>query len=238
MTSMSDFVPANKLAQQYGVKGMYYGPAGGGKTPLIATAPRPLLLCIEPGTGSLRNMPNLPVYDAINNLKRVDDFFKWLMGSHETRNFDTIGLDSGSYLAELIRLEELSKKSNSGAKVDGKAAYGEISKRTYKYLFDLYALQQKHVYLICKQGSANIDGMEMTVPFFPGKDLYATVPGLYDVIAQVGKFQVPGYGETKAIRTRGTMTTLARHRTDGFNAIPVNDFEPCDLTALFNKIMS
>jgi len=234
---MSDFVPANQLARMYGVKGMYYGPAGGGKTPMLQTAPRPLLLAIEPGLGSLRNS-NVPTYDAINNLKRVDEFFKWLLGSHEVRNFDTIGLDSGSYLAELIRLEELSKKSNSGAKVDGKAAYGEISKRTYRYLFDLYALQQKHVYLTCKQGTANIDGMEMTVPYFPGKDLYSTVPGLYDVIAQVGKFQVPGYGEQRAIRMRGTMTTLARHRTDGQNANPCNDFEPCDLTALFGKIMS
>lgn len=229
----SDFVAASALARQFGVKGLYYGPAGVGKTPLLQSAPRPLLVAVEPGMGSMRNAHNLPTADCINDLAKLDDFFKWLMGSYEVRNFDTIGLDSGSYIAELILREELSKKSKSGAKVDGKAAYGEMSRRTYKYLFDLYALQHKHVYLTCKQGTATIDGMEMTVPYFPGKDLYSTVPGLYDNICQIGRFIIPGHGEQRAIRCIGNMTTLARNRTGN-----LAELEPCDLTALFNKCMS
>lgn len=232
MVSMANFIPASQLARQYGVKGLYYGPAGGGKTPLLTTAPRPLLLAIEPGLGSMRKSP-IPTCNAVNNIKMVDEFFAWLMGSAEVRNFDTIGLDSGSYLAELIRIEETSQKSNSGNKVDGKAAYGKISERTYKYLAQLYALKEKHVYLVCKQGKADINGIEMTVPYFPGKDLYATVPGLYDLIAQVDLHQVPGFGLSKAIRCIGNMTTLARNRTGN-----LAEFEPCNLTALFNKAMS
>ncbi len=231
--SLAQAKQASAMAREYGVKGLYYGGAGSGKTPMIMTAPRPILLAVENGVKSLHAAHNLPVCDAIDSLPRVFDFIRWLESSAEANNFDTIGFDSASYLCELMLREELSKKSSNGNKVDGKAAYGEMARRAYKPLYDVWALKKKHIYMICKQGTATVDGSEMTGPYFPGKDLYSTIPGLYDLIAQLTTAYIPGYGEQPVIRCRGMVTTLARDRTN-----KTAEFEPRDLTALFNKLMS
>ena len=144
----NDFRPADDFARMYGVKMLNYGPPGSGKTPLLNTAPRPVLLAVEPGLLSMRGS-NIPTYFA-STPKHYDDFFAWLLGSNEARNFDTVGIDSISEMAERIATEELSKKSSSGNKVDGKAAYGAMARRVYDdYLMKLFMLQQKHAYLIC-----------------------------------------------------------------------------------------
>jgi hypothetical protein len=46
--------PARDFAVQYGVKAIVYGPPGSGKTPVINTAPRPVMLVCEPGLLSMR----------------------------------------------------------------------------------------------------------------------------------------------------------------------------------------
>ena len=107
----SDLRPAKEFAQNFGVKALIYGPAGTGKTPLINTAPRPLLLACEPGLLSMRgsNVPTYPAYTAA----KIDEFFKWFFGSTEVKNFDTIAVDSVSQMAD-IYLQEASKTIKHG----------------------------------------------------------------------------------------------------------------------------
>lgn len=231
MWSLNQAIAARDLARQYGVKGLYYGPAGCGKTPLINTAPRPILCAVENGLGSMRHS-GVPTCNAINSVTALDGFLDWCEKSHEAKGFDTIGFDSGSFLAELFLREEMSKTTARGNKPDGKAAYGEMARRTYARIYRLWALKEKHVYMICKQGTATVDGVEMTVPYFPGKDLYSTVPGLFDNIVQLTTISTP-QGPLDALRCRGNFVTLARNRTGN-----LNEFEPRDLAALFNKAVS
>lgn len=231
----NDFRPADEFARSYGVKMIAYGPPGIGKTPLLNTAPRPVLMATEPGLLSMLGS-QIPTI-VCETPQRVDQFFEWLFGSAEARNFDTVGMDSGSELAEMITTEELSKKSNSGAKVDGKAAYGAMSRRVYdKYLMPLYRLKQKHVYLVCKRGFRTIGGIEKAVPLWPGKDLYSRVPHLYDTVAYMDTVQqitAQGLQQFQALRCRASTDIEARARSPY-----VNELEPCDLGALFNKCMS
>ena len=42
-----DLKAASEHAQNFGVKAIVYGPAGTGKTPILNTAPRPVLLATE-----------------------------------------------------------------------------------------------------------------------------------------------------------------------------------------------
>jgi hypothetical protein len=229
--NINDLRPASDFARRFGVKHINYGPPGTGKTPLINTAPRPVLLAVEPGLLSMKNS-NVPTFYA-PTVARVNEFFSWLFGSAEARNFDTVGIDSGSQICELILDEELSKKSASGKKVDGKAAYGEMSRRAFNmYLGPLYFMENKHMYIICKQALVDIDGTTYRAPSFPGKDLYTKVPHLYDLITH---FDRPAFQPQAApvLRTIGDMTVLARSR--GGNLQP---FEQPDLAALYSKIMA
>lgn len=217
---------AGDFANQFGVKSIVYGPPGGGKTPLIGTAPRPVLLAIEPGLLSMKNS-TIPTAFA-QKPGDVEEFVRWLQQSAEAKQFDTVGIDSGSQHAENILDEELSKKSSSGKKVDGKAAYGEMSKRAMDLFDTLYYLREKHVVLICKESHG--DGQKR--PYFPGKDLDTKVPHRYDEILRLAKTFVQGVGDVPALRAKEAYDAFARDRTG-----KLAEFEQPNLTALFNKLM-
>jgi hypothetical protein len=228
---MSDFRPAKDFARKYGAKSLVFGRPGSGKTPVANTAPRPIMMVCEPGMLSMRNS-TIPAIDCFTP-ERIDEFFQWLFGSKETVNFDTVVIDSTSQMAEIYLDRELAGKSKSGNKVDGKAAYGAMARKVREHLNGLFFLQQKHTYLICKQGYAEIDGVRMAVPSFPGQDLPVFVPHLYDVIMHLGIQAIPGHGQVKAFRCVGSYDTMARDRSGS-----LAEFEPCDLTAIFNKVMA
>lgn len=222
--------PARDFAINYGVKAVVYGPAGGGKTPVINSAPRPVLLACEPGLLSMRNS-NVPTWAAFDAAS-LDEFFKWAFHSNEMKNFDTVAVDSGSQMAETYLTAAQAGKSKSGNKLHGLAAYGDMATRTLEQLNGLYYMSQKHVYLICKQEIINENGITIRRPYFPGKQLPIEVPHKYDVITQLDTHNVPSMGQVKAFRCIGSIDTLARNRTG-----TLNEFEPPDFGALVRKAM-
>lgn len=226
----SQLQPAGTFAAQFGVKSICYGPPGSGKTPLINTAPRPVLLAVEPGLLSMRGS-TVPTWMATTPAQ-IDEFMTWLIQSPEAKNFDTVGIDSGSELCEIILREELSKKSKSGNKVDGKAAYGEMATRAYRHFNDLYYMREKHVYMICKQGNFEENNSIKRRPYFPGQDLNVKMPHLYDLIMHLDTANVPNVGAVKALRTVSSYDITARDRGG-----KCAEFEQPNLTLLFNKIV-
>ena len=109
--NIQNLKPASELAQRFGVKALVYGGPGMGKTPIIKTAPRPVLCVVEPGMLSMRDATNIPAWDAYTP-ERIDEFFKWLFTSNEAKNFDTVGIDSISQLAEIILTQELNRNKD------------------------------------------------------------------------------------------------------------------------------
>lgn len=220
---------AKEFAVKYGVKSICYGAPGSGKTPLSNTAPRPVMLACEPGLLSMRTS-DVPTYTAwevgeghVKTAKRIDDFFQWVFNSIELKNFDTIIVDSVSEMAN-IYLSDAEKKNAHGLK-----AYGDMAENVMHHLRRLYYMQQKHIYLICKQ---EILEPYYRRPAFPGKELHREIPHLYDLIMNIGKFSIPNYGEAKAIRCIESFDCLARDRSGN-----LNEFELPDLSSIFNKCM-
>lgn len=217
--------PAGTLAARYGVKSMIYGNPGTGKTPLINTAPRPVLLVCEPGMLSMRGS-TVPAWEA-KTPDQIAEFFRWFFESPEARNFDTIGIDSVSQMAEIYLTDELKKNK------DGRKAYGEMSTKVMEHVTGVYYLLEKHVYLICKQQIDDENGIKFKRPFFPGKDLNVKIPHLFDEIWHLQKTQVPGIIEkVSAIHTKEGFDFIARDRTGLLGAI-----EQPNLTQIFNKCM-
>lgn len=236
---MNQLKPASSLALKFGVKAMLFGPPGSGKTPLINTAPRPLLLATEPGLLSMRNS-NIPTWDAYTTA-RIDEFFAWFTKSAEAKNFDTLAIDSGSQLAEISLSDALEKRK------DGRKAYGDMSQYCMGHFDDLFFMPNKHIVLICKMSreevgkqvvaQGNAFAVEMTYqsqPYFPGQDLKVKVPHRYDEILYLNEAVVPGQGPkpVRAIRTKGTPEIMARDRSG-----KLAELEPPDLAALFAKVM-
>lgn len=224
---MSQLKPASELAQRFGVKALVYGGPGMGKTPIIKTAPRPVLCVVEPGMLSMRDAVNIPAWDAYTP-ERIDEFFKWLFTSAEAKNFDTVGIDSVSQLAEIILTQELNRNK------DGRKAYGEMSRRVMEIVNALYYFPNKHIYLIAKQASADENGVTTKKPYFPGQDLNVKVPHLYDEILHLGEVNIPGQAKpVVGFRCLPTFGIMARDRSGRLNEI-----EPPNLDAIFKKCMT
>lgn len=220
--NISDLKPAKEFALKFGAKCIIYGPPGSAKTPIINTCPRPVLLAVEPGLLSMRSSM-VPTWVAPTKA-RIDEFFKWFELSAETKNFDTLAVDSVSQMCN-IALDESKAKH-------GLAQYGEMADYVMPYLQRLYYMKEKHMYLIAKEELTS-DGKRR--PAFPGQQLNGSsgVSHLYDCILRLAKVPIPNVGETLAFQCNGTVDIIARNRTGA-----LADFEPPDFNALVQKVMS
>lgn len=224
--NINQLKPVSSLAQRFGVKSLIFGGPGSGKTPLLNTAPRPVLCVIEPGMLSMRNS-SIPAWEAYTP-ERFEEFFSWLMQSAEAKAFDTVGIDSISQLAEIYLTKML------GMHKDGRKAYGEMSRKIMEYMNALYYMPQKHIYLIAKQMSVEESGSLKRKPYFPGQDLNVKVPHMYDEILHLGMERVPQFQQpVNAIRTRETFDCVARDRSG-----MLDEIEEPHLEKLFTKAMS
>lgn len=227
-----DLRAASEHAQNFGCKTIIYGPAGSAKTPTLNTAPRPVLLATEAGLLSMKNS-SIPTYEGYTP-QRVNDFFDWFFNSVETKVFDTLGIDSGSQMADIYLNDALTGKSHAGNKKHGQAAYGDMATNTMKHLRTLYYTRYKHVYLICKEQIADVDYQSLRRPYFPGQVLPVDVPHLYDFVIRLAKTNVPGMqGEQLAFQCNGTMNIMARNRTGN-----LNDFEEPHFGRLVQRAMT
>lgn len=219
-----DLRPARDFAVNFGVKSVIFGPPGSGKTPIINTAPRPVMLACEPGLLSMRGS-NVPTWQGYTP-EAIDDFFKWFFDSAETKNYDTLAVDSTSHMAEIYLQAAL--KSNK----HGLAAYGEMATNTLKHLSTLYYTRYKHTYLIAKQEIIAENGITIKRPYYPGRQLPIELPHKYDQILQLDIQNVPGVGQKKAFRCQGSIDVLARDRTG-----QLAEFEPPHFGDLVKKAM-
>lgn len=223
-----DLKPARDFAKQYGCKIICYGGTGSGKTPLCNTCPRPVLLACEPGLLSMKGS-NVPTYQATTT-QDIDAFFHWFFNSAETKQFDTLCVDSVSFMADTYLQAALNGKSKSGKKLHGLAAYGEMATNVMDHLRPLYYTKEKHTYLIAKEES--LEGHAKRI-YFPGNQLKTEVPGLYDFIIHLGIHNVPGMGQIKSFQCTESFDIVARARTGN-----LNEFEPPDVGALITKAMA
>jgi hypothetical protein len=222
---MSQLVPISSLAQRFGVKSLIYGAPGTYKTPLIATAPRPVVLVTEPGMLSVRHLNNIPAWQAFTK-ERIDEFAAWL-DTPEARNFDTICVDSTSQVAEIM-LEKAKAQYT-----DGRKQYGFMSENTMKLINKLYYMPNKHVYLICKESAIETGNVKEKRPYFPGQELNVKVPHMFDEVLYIDYVSMNGSQPILAIRCKATFGILARDRS-----ARLNEFEEPNLTKLFTKCMS
>lgn len=216
--------PAQLYAKQMGVKAIVYGPPGSGKTPILNTAPRPVLLSCEPGLLSMRNS-TVPTFQA-HTPKLIDDFFEWLFSSAETKNFDTVAIDSASEMSTLY-LAQAEQKNKHGL-----AAYGDMAEDVMKHLTRLYYMPQKHAYVIAKQEVVQVMNSSFIRPSFEGKYLNKEVPSKFDEILYLNIHNVPNVGQVRAFRCQQSIDIVARDRTG-----MLNEYEEPDFGKLVAKCM-
>lgn len=239
MSEPLEFTTTSQVAIAHGVKGCIYGIAGAGKTSLVATAPRPLLVMAENGTLSLTrkniermfgvNTPGI-TYDIpcvkIANLGQFEALYSRLFAdAHLWYSFDTLYIDSGTEIVEQILLA--SEADNR----DGRAAYGEMFRTTRDWFKKFRDLPGKHVFMTCEQGLIGSNGL--FGPSMPGNMLDQKVPYLFDEILQVCVGEHPETKESfRFIRTQSDLKNYAKDRS---GALDIRG-EYASLSNIINKI--
>lgn len=211
-----------------GIKCMIYGPSGVGKTPLLGTAPGPIILSAEKGLLSLKRC-NPPVpYIEIHTYAQLSEAFSWLLNSHEARQFYTPCLDSLSEIVEVLLEEEFRKNK------DPRKAYGNMASEGIKLVRAFRDMPGRSCILIAKEEYIKDEGSGMMIyqPMMPGTKLGNQLPYFFDETFQmlVGKDNT---NQTyRALRTQRSFQHVARDRS-GMLA----EYEPANLTHVFKKIL-
>ena len=235
------FTSASVASTTSGIKCLVYGGAGTGKTVLSATLPSPVLISAEAGVLSLRreNLERLfgvgnpaITYDMpmilVQSVDDLTDAFRWASTSAEAKQFQSIGLDSLSEIAEVVL-------NNAKRQVkDPRQAYGELIEKmetTIRYFRDLPG---KNVYMAAKMEPQKdeLSGVIRFGPSMPGAKLGAKLPYFFDEVFRLGVNKTPQGESYRFLQTQPDLQYEAKDRSGSLAPM-----EYPLLTAVFNKIL-
>lgn len=221
---MSISLKSTQTYVQSGVKILVYGQAGAGKTTLIKTAPKPIILSAEGGLLSLQDS-DIP-YIEIHNLDELSEALNFLTQSEEGRQFRTVALDSISEIAEVVL-----SASKIGLK-DGRAAYGEMNDIMAKVIRSFRDLSNRHVYFSAKLDKTATDtGAMLYTPSMPGKTLTQQLPYFFDEVLALRVITDKDGAVQRALQCQSDPLWLAKDRSSRLSM-----WELADLGAVIEKI--
>lgn len=157
-----------------GVKLLVYGQAGAGKTSLVKTLPKPIILSAEAGLLSIQDadLPYLEI-GSIDDLREAYQFIT----SDKGDEFESVALDSISEIAEVILNAE--KKNTK----DPRQAYGAMQEQVADLIRAFRDLPGKHVYMSAKlEKSQDEMGRILYAPSMPGNKTGQQLPYFFDEV--------------------------------------------------------
>ena len=210
---------------QNGIKLLVYGQAGSGKTTLIKSLPNPIILSAEGGLIAIKDA-DIP-YIEISCMNDLQEAYLWLKDSSESKDFQSVALDSISEVAEVVLAYELKRNK------DGRAAYGELNTTMTELIRAFRDLPGRHVYMSAKlEKSADEMGRMLYNPGMPGKSLTQGLPYFFDEILAL-RVEKDAEGITqRALLCDPDGLWIAKDRSGKLDA-----WEAPDLGLVINKII-
>jgi len=155
-----------------GVKLLVYGQAGAGKTSLIPTLPKPIILSAEGGLLSIQEA-NLP-YIEITSMDDLKEAYDWIVNNQD---YESVALDSISEIAEVVLNHE--RKITK----DPRQAYGAMQEQMSDIIRAFRDLPGKHVYMSAKlEKSQDEMGRILYAPSMPGNKTGQALPYFFDEV--------------------------------------------------------
>lgn len=219
---------SNKSAVQGGIKIGVYGLDGSGKTTIIPTCPRPIIVDVE---GKLLSIAQHNIVSVrVHTWQDAQDFLDWLKGSAEAKNYDTPCYDSFSTLAELSLAEE--KRNNK----DARRAYQEHRDKLAVMIRGLIALPDKNILFNCKAALTDQpDGTKLYSPSLPGTTPDTGIGYYLNELFRITISHFPGPSDTTLkVHWLQTQQDAFAQARDNSNTLSAQ--EKPDITYIINKI--
>lgn len=228
-----------------GVKVLVHSESGIGKTVLVATMPKPVLISAESGTLSLTraNLERLRAqgvfgpdvqltYDIpvmqVTTMAQLTEAYMFFRNpqNRASEHFRSIGIDSITEIAETVLA-----KAKAGTK-DGRAAYGDMAEEVLALVKSFRDLVGFNVYMSSKS-SYDKDASNITrySPMMPGKQVGPQLPYLFDEVFAYRTMQTPQGAKFRGLQTQPDMQYVAKDRSG-----VLDEIERPDLNYIFNKI--
>jgi len=207
-----------------GIKCLVYGKGGIGKTTLMGTAPKPIVLSCESGMLALADK-NIP-YIEIQTVEEIYEAYDYLMSSKGKR-YETICLDSVSEIAELV-LSDLKKQYK-----DARQAYGELAEEVTTLVRKFRDIKGKNVIFSAKQKRITDEdtGLTQYVASMPGNNLTNSMPFFFDEVFYMTLHEKDDGKEVRVLKTQTSFDHDAKDRSGKLKKL-----ELPNLTRIFNKI--
>ena len=210
--------------QQRTVNILVYGAAGAGKTSLIPTLPAPIILSAEGGLLSIQES-ELPFIE-IDSMATLQDAYMWLASSEETKQYQTVAIDSISEVAEVCLADEKSKTK------DPRKAYGEMQDLMAQIIRAFRDLP-RHVYMTAKlEKSQDEMGRVLYAPAMPGAKTGQSLPYFFDEVLALRVEKDSDGNIQRFLQTQGDGLWLAKDRSGKLEA-----WEFPDLGDVIRKIV-
>jgi phage nucleotide-binding protein len=210
--------------QAAGVKILVYGAAGAGKTSLIPTLPAPVVLSAEGGLLSIAgaDLPFLEVAD----MATLWEAYQWLAESEESRQFQSVALDSISEIAEVVLNAE--KK----AAKDPRQAYGAMQEQMADIIRSFRDLPGRHVLFTAKLDKSQDEmGRILYAPSMPGNKSGQSLPYFFDEVLALRVERDADGATQRALMCDGDGLWTAKDRSSR-----LDQWEAPDLGAIIRKI--
>jgi len=207
-----------------GVKVLVYGQAGAGKTSLIKSLPKPIVLSAEGGLLSIQDA-DLPFIE-ITSMTELQEAYTWLTSSDEAKSYKSVALDSISEIAEVCLNTE--KKATK----DPRQAYGAMQEQMADIIRAFRDLPGRHVYMSAKLEKTQDEmGRVLYSPSMPGNKTGQALPYFFDEVLAL-RVEKDGDGATqRALMCDSDGLWLAKDRSGKLDA-----WEAPDLSAVISKI--
>lgn len=193
-------------AQIHGVKGLIYGPAGIGKTSLILTMDKPIILSAESGVLSLKNY-DFPMI-KITDMASLNEAYQWLTENPQAKQFNTVFIDSITEVAEKVLVNA------KGLVKDPRMAYNTLLDQMIPIVKAFRDLPGKHVFMSAKEeGYKDEIGINKYGPMMPGTKVGQQLPYLFDEVFRMGFVKNPENKLVRVLQTQPDMTYEAKDRS-------------------------
>lgn len=209
-----------------GVRILMYSDTGLGKTSLIKTCPRPLILNVSTEKGLLSLRGEKIPYITISSLEELTEVCFWLKESDNWDKFDTLCIDSITELAEvcLTKYKKVFK--------DDRKAFLSMADDVMEQIRTLISIPGKDLYCICKQDLVqDNEGRILFSPSVPGKTFKNNFPYYFDEIFTIRVFVDADGQKVRMIQTQPDERYKAKDRSNS-----LEPYEEMDLTKIIKKI--